>query len=74
MGELRWYCTVCSKKSKKSKLNMKKIGIVHSIELHRLYVNQVFSQLSCSLFRQKIEFFFKNECFSRFLEKIKMFK
>ncbi len=53
MSELRWYCTVWRKKSKKIKVNMEKIWVVHSIELHQLYINQVFSQLSGFSFRKK---------------------
>ena len=32
---------------------MEKIWVVHSIELHQLYINQVLSQLSGFLFRKK---------------------
>jgi len=60
MGELRSYCTVWRKKSKKVKVNMKKIRVVHSIELYQLYINQVFSQLSAFSFRKKSIFL----CFS----------
>ncbi len=56
MGELHPYCTVWRKKSKKIKINMEKIWVVHSIELHLLYTNQVFFQLSVVSFREKSNF------------------
>ncbi len=67
VGELRSYCTVCSKKSKKIKVNMKEIEVVHSIELHLLYINRVFSQLSSFSFRKKSSFFRKMRVFQDFV-------
>ena len=55
VSELRWYCTIWRKKSKKIKVNMKMIWVVHWIELYRFYINQVFSQLSAFTFRKKNE-------------------
>ncbi len=57
------------KNRKKIKVNTKKIGVVHSIEPHLLYINRVFSQLSCFSFRKKSSLK-KKACFSRFLDTV----
>ncbi len=72
MGQLRPSCTVWGKKSKKIKVNMKELWVVYSIELHSLYVNQVFSQLSGFTVYQK-RIFLKPMCFGGFLQ-TKIFK
>jgi hypothetical protein len=59
MGELRSYCTVWRKKSKKIKVDLKEIWVVQSIELCQLCINIVFSQLSVFPFRKNSSFIIK---------------
>ncbi len=48
---------------------MKKIWVVHPIELHLLYIKQVFSQLSIFLFRKKSSYMEKMHLFQYSLPK-----
>jgi len=56
MSELRSYCTVWRNKSKKIKVDLGTIWVVHSIERYQLCINIVFSQLSIFPFRKKSSF------------------